>query len=294
MRIVLLFALCILSSGAAGNLYKQLSEKSRNPADSAAFPILWYLPLFLLFLPSVVVGKERTLIPAAIAGGMFLFIAAFLLLESMKQTSLAAAVIIVNLNFLIPVILSVTILKERIALLQLGGMLVSAAAVVILNLNGSSGKEGRGIRPLLLPLVACFANGLLNFTIKLNEEAYGGRNAFFAVLYGSAALSAAVFHLICRLREGRTKGKKAASPPLSRRTLLPAVAMAFSNGLCFWTESAIAGQVNAAAQFTIVTAASIALSLAIGAIWQHEPVRPRTAVSFLACLCAILCQAVSL
>lgn len=121
MRIVLLFALCILSSGAAGNLYKQLSEKSRNPADSAALPILWYLPLFLLFLPSVVVGKERTLIPAAIAGGMFLFIAAFLLLESMKQTSLAAAVIIVNLNFLIPVILSVTILKERIALLQLGG-----------------------------------------------------------------------------------------------------------------------------------------------------------------------------
>jgi drug/metabolite transporter (DMT)-like permease len=303
MKTVLLFALCILSSGAAGNLFKQLSVETRNRGDSAALPFFWYLPLFLVFLiPAVRLG-EVPVVPAAMAGGMFLFLAAFLLLESMKSTSLAAAVIIVNLNFLIPVILSVTVLKESAAPLQLAGMLISAAVVVLLNRNsGSDGKKG-GIRSLLLPIAACLSNGLLNFFIKLNETACGGRNAFFAVLYGTAALCSVLAAVVFRLAKRSERGVEvfpAADPGgsfaqlLNRRTIPSAAGIAACNGLCFWTEGVLAGIMNAAAQFTIVTAASIAFSLAVGALFQHEPIRFRTVASFLACFCAILCQAVSL
>ncbi len=307
MTTVLLFALCILTSGAAGNLFRQLSAESRNAADSAGLPFFWYLPLCLVFLIPAGSAPGKAVIPVAAAGGICLFAAAFLLLESMKQTSLAASVIIVNLNFLIPVLLSVTLLKEHAAPLQLAGMLLSAAVVVFLNRDGGEKKgEGGGFRVLLLPLAACLSNGLLNFFIKLNETAGGDRGTFFAILYGTAAFCSLSAGMLIRLSERRRAGAGHTEPenentspgryfpPLGRKTLPPAAALAVCNGLCFWSEGVLAGRVNAAAQFTVVTAASIAFSLAVGAIWQREPLRLRTAASFAACLCAILCQAVSL
>ena len=58
MRTVLLFALCILSSGAAGNFYKRLSAESGSASDSAGFPFFWFCPLFAGFLiPALAEGE---------------------------------------------------------------------------------------------------------------------------------------------------------------------------------------------------------------------------------------------
>jgi hypothetical protein len=56
----------------------------------------------------------------------------------------------------------------------------------------------------------------------------------------------------------------------------------------------IAGHMNAAAQFTIVTAASILLSLTVGILFQHEKLTRKVIVSFALCLVTIACQALSL
>jgi drug/metabolite transporter (DMT)-like permease len=289
---VLLFAMVIVSAGAAGNLYRRLSQKSGCAWDTARMPLFWFLPLCAFFVITALTKGKSAVWWAAVAGGIAMYVADFLLVESMKKASLSIPVILINLSFIIPVMLSILILNEKTLPLQLVGMLISAGAVLALNYRRG---EGKGM--LLLPVITCLVNGLLNFCIKLNNEAGGDTDAFFAVFYGAGTLCGIVCACITALRrEMRDAPVNADGIPVPfmsilRDNLVPLALLCLANGVCFWAKSLLAGMVNAAALFTITTSAAMAFTLLIGALFQREKITWRVAMSFVACLCAILCQA---
>ena len=62
------------------------------------------------------------------------------------------------------------------------------------------------------------------------------------------------------------------------------------NGVCFYMASLLASRMNAAAQFTIVTCASILLSVAVGIIFQGDKLTKKSVISMIFCAIAVLCQ----
>ena len=263
---------------------------------SALFPSIWFLPLSLVFFISAMSGGitvsmllEPALLFPALAAGAGMTAAAALLIESMKKTSLSISVILVNLNFIIPVILSAAFLQENAGWLQLIGMLLAVTAILWLNLKKDEDRTGLGFK-LILPCIACLANGMVNFSIKLHQSNMGGSyfRGFYGVMYLTAALLCLIISLILHKKQATANSDKKASPSV---ILTSAAMLGICNGVCFYMTGLLAGKMNAAAQFTIITAASILVSLLVGFIVQKEPITKKTAVSFLFCLVAILCQA---
>lgn len=304
MITALLFALCIVSSGLEGNVYKRLTADSRSRAGSALMAGSWCLGLALLFGAAAVLTRStgisavRALLAAG--GGLCLFLASFLLLEAMKTNTLSVSVIIMNLNFVVTVALSALVLRERVSWLQLAGMLVSVAAILLLNFKGD--VKGSPAGAVFVPLLASAANGILNFCIKCGSsaaEATGltGQFAFFAVLYFTAALAAGGTALVLARRRKDADAPVSEAPPRSYNTqLFPAkvwpflALMGVLSGACFFTEALLAGRINAAALFTVLTSASIILSVTVGLLFQKERFTWKVAVSLVFCAVAILCQ----
>ena len=292
--IIVFFILCILASGFTGNIYKKLAEESPSVTASALMPSFWYAMLAILFgVMMLAEGDSGTaaVIPA-ILGGVGMFTAASILIESMKGGSFSIPIIIINLNFIIPVILSALFLDEKAALIQVIGMLASVAVIVILNLSPGKNENKKELsRSIFLAVGACVANGLVNYFIKINDKAGGSQNRFFAILYLSAAVCGVIAALVISVMK---KEKFAFSGAVNKITVPWLLLLGLCNGVCFYMTSLIAGHMNAVAQFTIVTAASILLSLTVGILFQHEKLTWKIIVSFALCLVTIGCQALSL
>ena len=290
---ILYLILGILSSGFTGNIYKKLSGESNNPAQSAVFPGIWYalLGIFFTVLTAVRKGSSEIEILPAVIAGIGVFTAAFSLIEAMKQGSFSLAVIIINLNFIIPVVLSAVFLHEDVMAVQLIGMLSSVIVIILLNLKSKKNSDNSGKTGLLLSVAACVSNGIVNFMIKLNEKSGGSGSRFFALMYFTAVVCAVVFVIFYVLIN-----KKSAVYPLKplKKVSPYILLMGLCNGVCFSMTQLLAGFMNAAAQFTIITSASVFLSLSVGIIFQKEKPSLKIILSFLLCLAAIFCQAVSL
>lgn len=306
MMFAFLLTACILSSGFTGNIYKKLSLESPHPAISAWMTSVWFAPLSLFFAgaflvhtksksPSDPIQEQPVLVGIAILSGVCIFLAACILIESMKKNSLSVSVIIINMNFIIPVLLSALFLHEKVSPVQILGVLLPIAVILILNLE--RGGKSAGDKPagrwtaILLPLIACIANGLVNFFIKVNNNSEGNTSAFFAIMYLSAAISAIVGGIILRIGQR----PRISYMHVCRKSTLPfLLLMSLCNGVCFYTTERIATYMNAAAQFTIVTALSIIMSLAVGILFQKETWTYKTGISLLFCFLALACQAWSI
>ncbi|MBE7066588.1 MAG: hypothetical protein E7385_03445 [Ruminococcaceae bacterium] len=295
MIIVLLFTLYVCSSGFTGNIYKKLAIESHNRSMSSFMPSVWCMMLAAVFGIASLFGDTIALkqIPIAVGAGVCIFAAIVILIESMKTNSMSISIIIMNLNFIITVALSSIFLKEKVAIIQLIGMIASVAVILILNLKGDekTGKKGA----VFLPLVACIANGLVNFLIKLNDvvktdNSASSTNAFNAIMYFSAAIAAIIAGIIF----GRKQTGKNIVGVIKKKTLPFMVLMGLCNGVCFYMAGILAGKMNAAAQFTIVTAASIMISLIIGIIFQKEKFTWKVGISLVCCAVALLCQMTTL
>ena len=286
-----LLLLCILSSGFTGNVFKKVSDASGHAAASITMPSVWLFCLGVFFTILALVSKETFVmssVPVAVVSGLCIATAASILLESMKANALSVAVIIVNLNFVIPVLCSTIFLKEKSTPLQLGGMLLCMIVIVLLNMGGTKNGEKVKKSSILLPLVACIANGMVNFCIKINDANDGSSFWFFAIMYGSGAVFCLLTGVILNAVKGR--GLLPVAWPTLKRTLPFMLLIGLCNGVCFYTASLLAGRMNAAAQFTVVTCASILLSLAVGFLFQGDRFNKKSAVTILFCIAAVLCQ----
>jgi drug/metabolite transporter (DMT)-like permease len=287
---IILLCVYILSSAFPGNVYKKLSNDSKSSAASATMPSVWFLLIGLTFtVVTLATHGEYSLLalPVAAVSGVCMFGACFILIESMKVNALSISVIIVNLNFVIPVILSAIFLSENAGLLQIAGMVISVLIIVLTNISGKQTSK-IGKKAIILPLVACLANGLVNFGIKINDKIGGDSFAFFSVMYLTAALTSLVYGLICAKK---TLGcAKPIEMSVLKRCLPFMVLLGVLNGVCFYMASLLASRMNAAAQFTIVTCASILLSVAVGIIFQGDKLTKKSVISMIFCAIAVLCQ----
>ena len=130
-------------------------------------------------------------------------------------------------------------------------MLVSVAAILLLNFKGD--VKGSPAGAVFVPLLASAANGILNFCIKCGSSA-----AEATGLTGQFAFFA-VLYFTAALAAGGT-------------------ALVLARGI------------NAAALFTVLTSASIILSVTVGLLFQKERFTWKVAVSLVFCAVAILCQ----
>ena len=282
----------VLTSGLSGYFYKHVSLAGRNAAASLLSPIMWYLPLSLLFgIIALAEGAGRSaaagLIPPALLSGLGAAICAVMLLEGMKHNAYAASVIIINLNFILPVLLSMIFLREKTGWAQLIGMLAAAVAIIVVNSGGSKATGTDAKRPyILLAVAGCVGNGILNFGIKLKEHGgvHGGDGTVYALTYLFACLLCLSGYAVYRIT-GRPQ------PQADIRRALPyAAGIGVCNGICFWAIGALARYMNAAAEFTVITALSIAVSLTVGRVFLRERIGLRGILSLLGCAVAIVCQ----
>lgn len=300
-----LLVLCVVSSGLIGNLYKALSNKSKNAAVSTALPMVWFLLLSLVFLGVALITKEpfqRECVMWAVFGGVCLAVAVTILIESMKTNALSVAIIIVNLNFIITILLSILFIPaEQAQMVPLIGMVFSALVIVIINRKGNGEKNNGKKYASVLPLViASVGNGLLNFFMKMNTakttNLIDGKETscvfwYFVILYGSGAVACFLASTFMNLAKGQN------GFPLDAKTVksvwVPTLLFGVCEGVCFYASLLLTERINATAQFTIITCGAILFSLIVGMIFQGEKFTKKTAISMVFCLIAILCQGYS-
>lgn len=300
-----LLVLCVVSSGLIGNLYKALSNKSKNAAVSTALPMVWFLLLSLVFLAAALITKEpfqKACMIWAVLGGVCLAIPVSILIESMKTNALSIAIIIVNLNFIITILFSIWLIPgERASIVPLMGMMLSALVIIVMNKNGNqegnNEKKGSSVWPLVM---ASIANGLLNFFMKMNTAkttmVVNGKETssvfwFFVILYCSGAVACFAASTVMNL----AKGEKGLALKIETVKELwgPMVLFGICEGICFYSSLLLTGRMNATAQFTVITCGAILFSLVVGILFQGEKFTKKTAFSILFCFIAVLCQGYS-
>ena len=287
---ILLLVLCILSSGFTSNIYKKLSDDCIGRCETVATPSVWFLFLTVFFAILSALSAQSfssSLLLSAVPAGVCIFVAAYTLLLSMKVNAISVSVIIVNLNFIIPVVLSALILKEHTGAIQIIGMLFSITVIVLMNMGGNDNGPAKKTG-ILLPVLAFLSNGLFNFFIKVNESQGDSALLFFAISYGTAALLSLTLGFA--LRDKKQKAGFPLSKSYLRNAILPMLLIGVCNGVCFYTARLLAERMNAAAQFTVVTCMSILLSLSVGFIFQGEKFTKKSAVSIFFCIVAVICQ----
>ena len=218
----LYLAMAVVTSGLSSPVYKKISGVSKNPAMSLIIPAAWFLPLAVIFgITALIKGEfvfSANIILTSLLAGVSAAACAFSLLESMKQNSFPVAVIIVNLSFIFPVILSMIFLGEKAHILQLAGMVVTVAAVVILGTSGKGAKTA--ITAMILAVVSSLGNGGIDFAIKLQQHKTPGEGeaAFFFFTYLLAAILSIAAYYAVRLFKRNTPVRSLDSENFDKNT----------------------------------------------------------------------------
>jgi drug/metabolite transporter (DMT)-like permease len=147
---------------------------------------------------------------AGIMGFAFIFLFNIIGFTAQKL-GVAIASVATKLSLVIPVLFSVYLYQEVLSAIQIGGILLALAAVVLTSWPASgSRKERNTSKPgwlLLAPVVLFVGSGLLDTQIKYVEQGYlseSNRNIFLITAFGVAALLGGLF-LILQLITGREK-----------------------------------------------------------------------------------------
>lgn len=195
-----------------------------------------------------------------------------MLIESMKGGSYSAAMLLVNLNFYLPIVLSLTFLKESATPFQLFGIFILTVIIVLVNLRGDgksadAGRDSGRRKGLLYALVACIGNGLANFFLRVQQHATPNweRNEYYLLMYTGMLVFALVFSLLRLIKKREGEPRTFRIPPL--KTTWPSMTGLALCGLgASYPQSILSAmdQINAAAQFTVTIGGSVVLALAIG------------------------------
>lgn len=292
MMTYLFVAAAVVTSGLCGPLYKVVADRAAGKRATFLAPLFWFLPLAAVFgILASVNGEWQSLpgvLPPALLAGAAAAMCAVALLFSMRRSSYAFAIILVNCSFVFPILLSCLLLHEETGWWQLVGMAIAVAAIVVLYAAPSEGKTPTVT--VLITLAASLGNGLIDFAIKWQQFRTPGaaENLFFCVDYLFASLLCGIAALLMK-EDGISEksGEKS-------RFLFSALGIGACNGLCFYCISRSAAEMNAAAQFVVITALSIVLSLVIGCYRFKTKLGKREWLGLLACAAAIVFQFLNL
>lgn len=291
--IVLLFLVITTASGGAGFFYKKITSLHEEGNDIPVVLSSAPIPLVLLFtILASIAGWEFTLpnIVCGMLGGLCFSIAVAMLLLSVSKGNYSVSVIIINLSFFIPICLASAFLGENTKVTQLIGIVLLVLVIVFSNIRFRR-KEAEGKRSniwLIYALLSCLCNGLVNFSLKV-QQYYSpgtGQDTFYFVMYATALVSGLV--LLLALKSSRVHRAHALRVPLAGAGL----------GLCvafnYYPMSYLAPHVNSALLFGVSTAGAILMSLLAGWIFFREKITARSIVSLISCIAAIILQVLSL
>ena len=137
-------------------------------------------------------GAALTLGLGAFTG--VLFLASFVFFQGgIKKNGLVAASIFMKLGVVIPVLTSVLVFRETPRLLQVIGILLSVAAIIVFHYDKGGLGAGSGLGYLILLLVISgFTDSMLNVYSKVGNGSYS--DFFLLLVFVFAALSSVVLY----------------------------------------------------------------------------------------------------
>jgi len=224
-----------------------------------------------------------------------------MLIKSMTSGLYSVSVIIINMNFCVPIICSALFLREKVSLLQLFGVLLLVFMIVVINIDFKKPKQiiaeneevtekpKRKVGYLIFALLACLGNGLMNFLIKAQQyfTPGTGQNTFYFVLYASEAVVSLIVYCIILSAKRETlksNGKQ------KLKVALTGLFMGICFVACMYPQTKLAELVPASVLYTVVTAGAVLLSIVIGLFKFKEKLTWRNAVSTVCCIAAIALQ----
>ncbi|MBE5765306.1 MAG: hypothetical protein E7339_06920 [Clostridiales bacterium] len=234
------------------------------------------------------------------------------LLQSLKLGSFSISIIIINMNFCIPIICSAIFLKEKVSLLQIIGIVLLIALIVFINCEkkektSNNNEETKEIfndngkqsalkwveknSYLIYALIACITNGLINFLIKTQQFFTPGSssgNTFYFILYATEAV-VALMVIIASLLIKKCKKNKV---QLKGNLFLNGLYLGICFAICMYPQTKLAQLVAAPVQFTITAAGAVLFSIAIACVKYKEKFTIKHLISTICCITAICLQVI--
>lgn len=300
ITVAALFLVVTAASGGAGFFYKKISLLHKT--EGYVSEVLFIAPVLLCVLFAALAsisGWQFNLVNfvCGIAGGICFSMAVAMLLFAVAKGDYSVSVIIINLSFFIPIVLSAIFLRETIEPLQIAGIFLLLAVIVFSNLNIKKKPQAeidaevvrnkKSNAWVAYALLACLFNGLVNFSLKVQQHfsPQGGQDTFYFVMYAVSFLIGAALYLA---KGARTVRQESPKIPLCSAGLGACVAFNY------YPMSFLAGKVNSALLFGVATAGGILMSLLAGWIFFHEKVTAKSIASILCCIAAIALQIISI
>ncbi|MHB1154671.1 MAG: EamA family transporter [Eubacteriales bacterium] len=300
LKIILLFTVSVIASGSTSYFYKRLTCDSPHRSYFVLASAAWMFPVSLLFfVVSTITGgfaPTYKLTAVALLSGCAAAAATYMLLESLRKGSYTTAIIIINMNFYIPILFSRLFLGEKATLLQLTGILLATVVIIVINIKAKADRPKDNLSGIISACIACLANGMVNFGIKLQQyyTPGEGQNTFFSLTYFFAAVISLLLFFILK-EKAEKQSKSILQFSKIKKLLIPALWLGVCMPLCYYPQSILSGmpEINAAAQFTVTITGSLILSLVIGWILYKEKVTITGILSLMLCSLAIVFQVLS-
>lgn len=293
----LLFPLSVILGSVLGVGYKLGSQKINGANE---IPVLVAIPSAILALSYCIIGCftgftiKATLILPALLAGVSSAICMYCLFRSMKDGNFAITIVLSNMSFCIPIILSYVFLKENVSLWQLGGILLMLAAIIVVNFIGKDKgetDEPKSKKWLIFAIGTCLFNGLINFACKIQQFYMPGQAqicfSFFDFLFCN--VTACLMILIGSFKKNTRViyGAKEV-----KGILLPCILIAVCLGVNTLIQLVLPSYVNASVQFTVCNGAALAFGVVWGTFYYKEKFTWKSAVTLLCCVVAIILQVI--
>ena len=213
-------------------------------------------------------------------------------------------VLIVNIGFWLPILLSRIFLGEEVSAFQFCGILLMVFIVILINIRkkkapqdttsgidgsntGDKDEGGKANLWLVIAFLASVFNALISFSGKLIAFYYpdGNHSGFYFLTYLFAFVISLSLWVITSLRKKRPMR-------ITKPIFLHALAAAVCFGVSFFIIALLPKYVDGSTQFTVTLSLSIIVSLIIGVVFYKEKITARSVVSFLCCICAIVLQVI--
>lgn len=210
-----------IASSALVSIMMRLGEKHIK-SDGAMFVINYAVCLILsrAFMGKINLFTDQPGVSPAIWMGLIsgiLYLASFVLLkQNIQKNGVVMASVFMKLGVLVPVLMAIFIFRERPGILQIIGIVLAVAAILVVQLEGAkadpaAGKTGSSLSGKLLLILLLIGGGVTdsmsNIYNKVGTTEFKDHYLFYTFL---AALLCAVIFLIFELRKktGRTFAEK--------------------------------------------------------------------------------------
>lgn len=279
----MIYLLLAIASSACVSIFMRLSEdhiKNEMAMFMANYGVCVLLSAALMSQP---VGQVLSKGPAAILTvGVItgvLYLGSFMLLKyNMKHNGIVLSSTFMKLGVLIPTLMAVIIFGEQPGMLQITGIILAVAAIVVIQFEKDAIKEGNKKIWLLMILVGSgLADAMANVYEQVGQPE--GKDGYLLVTFVTALVLATAF-----AAGGAATGKA----PIGKADLLFGMLIGIPNYFSARFLLLALGSVDAVIAYPVYSVATLITITVVGLLCFHEKLSKKKAVA-LAMIVAALC-----